>query len=226
MMKWVVGLLLVANALLFAYFKLSQLPEGAEVTIQQPLHPEKIKVLTSQDVAHLETEAAPESSDDGDAAPEKVVTYACYEWGNFSAENLPKARNVLTKFALEYTVKQETPTEAVRYWVYIPPLPSVQAAQSKIEELKALGVTESFILQEPQWRNAISLGVFKDEQLAAKLLEELKGRGVRSAIKGARNSGKSQASLIVQHVSNDMVAELDKLKPDFAGSELKPVTCQ
>src|SRR5450830_1152822 len=92
--------------------------------------------------------------------------------------------------------------------------------------LTNFGVQESFIVKEPQWRNAISLGVFKDEQLAAKLLEDLKARGVRSAVKGVRNNEKSQASLLVNHVSPEMASEINKLKPDFAGSELKPVSCQ
>ena len=79
---------------------------------------------------------------------------------------------------------------------------------------------------EPQWRYAISLGVFKDEQLAAKLLEDLKKKGVVSAVKGVRNQEQGQTSLLISNMSLDKVVEIDKLKPDFPGSELKQVTCQ
>ena len=123
-------------------------------------------------------------------------------------------------------MKQLTSIESVRYWIYVPPLKSTVAAQAKQSELANLGVQDTFIVQEPQWRNAISIGVFKDEQLASKLLEDLKTRGVRSAVKGVRNNEKSQASLLINHVSPEMASEIDKLKPDFAGSELKPVSCQ
>jgi len=225
-MKWVVTVLLLLNILMLAYFNLSQSPKNAHVSLQ-PLHPEKIKLLTQKEVEALpgsnQSEAVAAQEPKVDMTP---VVYSCYEWGNFSADNLPKARNILTKFSVESTVRQEVGKESVRYWVYIPRLSSLQAAQTKMEELRALGVTESLIMQDTQWKNAISLGVFKDEQLANKLLEELKNRGVRSAVKGVRNGESSRASLLIQHVSPEIASEIEKLKPDFAGSELKPVTCQ
>ncbi len=226
-MKWLLGILVLLNALMFAYFNLSQTPVVA-LNAGASLHPEKIVLLTQSEI-----DAMPKQGDVGvEIKPSTPITeappvvYSCYEWGSFSPANLPRARNVLTKFSLEATMKQVTSIESVRYWIYVPPLRSPEAAQAKLEELTGLGVQESFIVKEPQWRNAISLGVFKDEQLAAKLLEDLKARGVRSAVKGVRNNEKSQASLLINHVSPEMASEINKLKPDFAGSELKPVSCQ
>jgi|SRR5450830_60752 len=226
-MKWLLWILVLLNALMFGYFNLSQVPEKVQ-SEGVALHPEKIVLLTQKDI-----DAMPKQADAGEEIkPSTAMTEAppvldsCYEWGSFSPANLPRARNVLTKFSLEATMKQVTSIESVRYWIYVPPLNSPEAAQAKLDELTSLGVQESFIVKEPQWRNAISLGVFKDEQLADKLLEDLKARGVRSAVKGVRNNEKSQASLLISHVSPEMAAELDKLKPDFAGSELKPVSCQ
>ncbi|BCM25693.1 SPOR domain-containing protein [Methyloradius palustris] len=226
-MKWLLWILLLLNVLMLAYFNLSQTP--AVVHSQgTDLHPEKIILLTQKEMDDM-----PKQGDMGvEIKPSMPITeappvvYSCYEWGSFSPANLPRARNVLTKFSLEATMKQVTSIESVRYWIYVPPLKSPEAAQAKLEELTGLGVQESFIVKEPQWRNAISLGVFKDEQLAAKLLEDLKARGVRSAVKGVRNNEKSQASLLINHVSPEMASEINKLKPDFAGSELKPVSCQ
>jgi hypothetical protein len=226
-MKWLLWVLVFLNALMFAYFNLSQ-PPAAINNAGVSLHPEKIVLLSDKDI-----DAMPKQGDVGVEIKPSIpiteappVVYSCYEWGSFSPANLPRARNVLTKFSLEATMKQVTSIESVRYWIYVPPLKSPEAAQAKLDELTALGVQESFIVKEPQWRNAISLGVFKDEQLAAKLLEDLKARGVRSAVKGVRNNEKSQASLLINHVSPEMASEINKLKPDFTGSELKPVSCQ
>jgi len=226
-MKWLLWILLLLNALMFGYFNLSQTPEKLN-SEGAALHPEKIILLAQKDV-----DAMPKQSDIGvEIKPSTPITeappvvYSCYEWGSFSPANLPRARNVLTKFSLEATMKQVTLIESVRYWIYVPPLKSAEAALAKQTELAQLGVQDTFIVQEPQWRNAISIGVFKDEQLAAKLLEDLKMHGVRSAVKGVRNNEKSQASLIINHVSPEMASEINKLKPDFAGSELKPVSCQ
>jgi hypothetical protein len=226
-MKWLLWMMILLNTLMFGYFNLSQPPKKL-YSGDEALHPEKIVLLTQKDV-----DAMPKQSDIGvEVKPSTPLTesppvvYSCYEWGSFSPANLPRARNVLTKFSLEATMKQLTSIESVRYWIYVPPLKSTEAAQAKQSELANLGVQDTFIVQEPQWRNAISIGVFKDEQLASKLLEDLKTRGVRSAVKGVRNNEKSQASLLINHVSPEMASEIDKLKPDFAGSELKPVSCQ
>lgn len=223
-MKWVVWGLLLINALLVAYFNLATSPSAGVKATHQAMQPEKIKLLTPAEI-----EALPKkSSEAADAQPQAAapVQYSCYEWGSFSTASLPRARNILAKFSLNSAVKQKTSQEATRYWVYIPRQRSLQMAQARVEELRKLGVQESFVILEPQWRYAISLGVFKDEQLATKLLDELKGRGVVSAVKGMRNQESGRASLLIDQMSSDMASEIDKLKPDFPGSELKQVACQ
>lgn len=219
-MKWIVWLLVTVNVLLLAYFNLD-LSQSPKVQFNhQPLMADKIKLLTPQQI---------------EALPKKVVEVkeivaltpvSCYEWGSFSSADIKKARDVLTRFSLNATVKQKSSREAKRYWVYIPRLKSAEAVQAQVEELHALGIEDFFVVQEPQWHNAISLGVFKDQQLATKLLEELKSRGVVSAVKAVRNQEKGQASLFISNMSSDTAAEIEKLKPDFPGSELKQATCQ
>jgi len=226
-MKWVVCLLLLANVVFFAYFNLSPTtPNGGHPGLQE-IHPEQIKLLTDKEI-----EALPKKSEQPaeDSATQAALTTAtqtsCYEWGSFSARNLPRARNVLFKFSLQGIVKQQNSQESARYWVYIPRAKSLQAVQAKMNELRELGIDDIFVVQEPQWRYAISLGVFKDEQLAAKRLEDLKARGVNSAVKALRNQEQGQASLVINSMAPEMVAEIEKLRPDFPGSEIKQVSCQ
>lgn len=223
-MKWVVWFLLMLNVLLLAYFNLNTTRTVSSQASHQPIQPEKIKLLTPQEI-----EALPRKSPDvmeSQALAPVSVQYSCYEWGSFSSAGLSKARNILAQFSINATTKEKTSQEATRYWIYIPRQKSLQAAQAKVEELHQAGVNESFVVMEPQWHYAISLGVFKDEQLATKLLDELKARGVDSAVKGVRNQEKGQASLLINNMSSDMAVEIDKLKPDFPGSELKQVICQ
>ena len=216
-MRLAVWILLVLNVALLAYFNLDKpapVPQGAHAQ----LHPEKIKLLTTAEIAKLPKKPA--------AAPAPAIQYSCYEWGSFSTDNLSRAQEALGSFGLSATVQQQNVQEATRYWVYIPRHANLQAAQTALDELHSLGIQDSYIVLEPQWRYAISLGVFKDEQLATKLLEEVRGRGATSAVKGVRNQEKGQASLLISNMSTDMAAELEKLKPSFPGSELKQVTCQ
>jgi hypothetical protein len=219
-MKLVVLILLLLNAVLFAYFNLSNPKQTTNSINHEPIQPEKIKLLTPQEI-----EAMPRKQPEASQGLQPVE-FSCYEWGSFSAASLPRARETLTRLALEATPVEKTTQEATRYWVYLPQSSTLQAAQTRMQQLRRLGVEESFVVFEPQWRYAISLGVFKDEQLAAKLLEDIKKKGVTSAVKGVRNQEQGQTSLLISNMSLDKVVEIDKLKPDFPGSELKQVTCQ
>jgi len=224
-MKLLVWLLLLVNVALFGYFRWQATRPGESLAGHEPISAEKLKILTPQELDAMPkkvTETVP-AAPAADAAP---VHYACYEWGSFSTADVSRARNILDKFNLEATVKQQATQEATRYWVYIPPRKSLEDAQAKMAELKGLGVQESYIVQEPQWRHAISLGVFKDEALANRFLEDLRTRGVRSAVKGARNHESGQAGFFIKNVSAAVAEEIGKLKPDFPGSELKQAACQ
>jgi hypothetical protein len=68
------------------------------------------------------------------------------------------------------------------YWVLIPPQANKAATDKKAAELRALGVKDFYIMQdEGPSRNAISLGLFRNEAAANELLQGLNKRGVKSA---------------------------------------------
>ncbi len=218
-MKWLVGLLLLVNALLLGYFQLA-MPTHVEAPVSQDIDPAKIKVLSEEELAAMAKPAPPVV-----AAPVTPPAQNCYEWGSFAATDALHAKQALDQLALDVTVRKRTPQEAIRYWVYIPSLKSPEAAQIKVGELKQLGIDEVYIVQDPKWKNAISLGLFRDEGLATKFLEDLRSRGVRSAIKGQRNHEGEQTGYLVKNVTPLQLEALGKLNPDFPGSELKPVDC-
>jgi hypothetical protein len=122
-------------------------------------------------------------------------------------------------------VKEQTSLEAKRFWIYKKPLKSVEAAQAKALELKALGIQDLYIVQDVRWKNAISFGVFEDEQLATNLLNELKAKGVKEVMKALRNQGKGHASLQFNKLTDTEIIELKKLKPAFPEANLKKVDC-
>src|SRR5690606_12616469 len=143
------------------------------------LHPEKIRLLSAADIAELPKKPV--------AAPAQAVQSGCSEWGSFATEDLARAQQALAGLGLSATVQPQSSQETMRHWVYPPRHASLSAAQAALDELHNLGIQDSYIVLEPQWRYAISLGVFKDEQLATKLLEEVRSRGATSAVKGVRN---------------------------------------
>ena len=223
-MKLLVWLLVLLNVGLLVYFNLDVIapkPAMADRSIQ----PEKLKILSQADldaipqkVAQVAVEALPVAAVDAPSS--------CYKWGNFTKTNLPAAQVVLVRLGLQSDVNQEqVAAEDRRFWVYYPPLKSAEQAQQKAEEIRAMGVNELFIVQDSQWRNAISFGLFQDEQLASALLNDLLAKGVKGATKALRSPGKSLNSLLIKSVNAGAALELQKIKPEFVGTEFVPAAC-
>lgn len=216
-MKWLVSALVLINVLVWAYFETQPSARESSATAEQSISPERIKLYTAEEAARLPRK---------EIAAAGPTASSCYEWTGFNANTVATARAALLKLSISAQEREDVVSDTIRYWVYIPPLKSLQAAQAKIQELQALGVAESAVMQDPLWRNAISLGVFTDEQLANRLLTDLRNRGVRSATKGMRHAEKGLTTLLLGPLSPEVVTEVEKLKPEFAGSEFKQVNCQ
>jgi hypothetical protein len=223
-MKWIIALLLLLNIALFGYFHLTESQTVGVLAGHEAIQPEKIRILTPDEVSMFPKKAEPVTATPPPVAP--PASLACYDWGSFAAANVSRVKNILDKLPIEFQEHQTASQEGARYWIYIPPLPNAEKAQAKNDELRGLGVEESFVVQEPQWRNAISLGVFKDETLANKFLADLHARGVKSAIKGTRNHEPGQASFHLINVPDSVADEIGKLRPDFPRSEFKKVDCK
>ena len=96
----------------------------------------------------------------------------------------------------------------------------------KLGELKALGVTEFFVVQDAgPWRNAVSLGLFKSEDAANAELERLRKLGVRSAVVTRREKFLKQVSYFVREPSAATIARITELQRDFSTTEIKAASC-
>ena len=220
-MKHVFWLLVAINLSLLAYFNLGYIMPSKPQIKALEINPEKIQLLTPNEI-----KALPKKTAVAPATPQPIpVTTACYEWGIFSNENLTDAQTAVSQLALQTTVRNENSKQAKRFWVYRPPLKSTYDAQQKAAEIKALGVEDLFVVQEVKFKNAISFGIFEDEQLALKLVSELKAKGVRDVSKALRNQGDSHSSLILSNVGEKEVLALEKLQPDFPDAKLKKISC-
>lgn len=107
---------------------------------------------------------------------------ACLAWNHLAAADADRVAALLAGKFPDYRVKRQVdPGEGNGWWVFIPPLAGKAEADKKASELRALEVTDYFILQDGASRFAISLGVFSSEKGAQERLAELKAKGVRSA---------------------------------------------
>jgi len=216
-MKRLFFLLLIINLLLMAGFNAAKLlPSKPEIRLAE-IEPEKVKILSQADIDALPLKTT--------ASVPEIENENCYEWGTFSDANLDNAVKMLTTLNIQANSKTLDSEQSKRYWVYRAPLKTTADAQKKAAELRALGVKDLFVVQEEKWKNATSFGIFEDEQLATKLMQELRAKGIKNIEKSLRSNGQGQHSLLLNALSENQIAEINQLKPNFPAAELKQVSC-
>lgn len=217
-------LLVLANLAYFAYAHISREGADARARIAQlEIAPDKIKALKAA------VQAPPERpKGQGRAIPPATPrpAAACLEWGLFAGPAVAKAEGALAGLGLPAGRVERTVVDSGGYWVYMPPQKTKADVDRKVGELKEFGVTEFFVVQEAgQWRNAISLGIFRTEEAAQAFLSRLKERGVRSAVTGRRENFLKQVAFHVREPDPALVAKLTEMQKGFPGTEMKAGPC-
>jgi len=242
-LKILFWLLIAVNVIFFAVMKSGVLNDEQATQVLHPMHEEKISLLVASQSAPVAAQSAvvPPAVSIASSVPAQSVVapiaasapaavksgnLACFEWGDFSGAGLDHAVRALKKLQLGDKLSQREIDRVIGFWVYIPPLKDKAAVNQKLAQLKARGVTDYFVVQEAgEWLNAISLGVFKSRESAQNFLEGLREKNVATAKMGER-SGKNKATVfIINGLDAEMNIRLAALQKDFAGSELKLVSC-
>jgi len=199
-LKFVFWALLGANGVLLAYGQglLGQPADAARepARLKNQLAPERMQQLTptqarqaaasaaaapQAEVAMPAPEPAPEPAPV--AAPVTRDLVACVQAGPFSTADARRFEARVARLGLAPRQSRiELPfQEVTSRLVYLPPNGGREGAQRRVAELKERGVTNFFIMQNDTspLRYAISLGVFKSDGAAQKLVADLQRQGVR-----------------------------------------------
>src|ERR1051326_8749755 len=168
-MRTLVVLLLLANLALGGYIYLDGLGSGEGVRLAQQVQPDKIALLTPQQVATL--------------GPGKVSALAdvCLEWGPLSEGERSRALKELEPLDLSKLISQKKVEVITNYWVFIPPAANKAAADRKLEALKALNIRDASLVDIGTQRLAIALGAFRTAEAAQARLAALQTQGVKTA---------------------------------------------
>lgn len=248
-MKWLFGFLLLLSIGLFAFMQWGGALTGTAKNGQTlgELNSEKIELLDMPAARQMPASAVlplPQAADvsapiaasaaaaTAVSAPipapvAKAAAKACMEWGEFTGADLARADKALSELKLGDRLARRSVEHAGGYWVYFPPLKNQAAVNNKIEQIKAIGVEDYFVVQEPPlWVNAISLGVFKTQEAAKNHLVSLNKKGVRTAKMGERKRKLNYTVLVLNHIDADAAARLSELQKSFANSELTTVVCK
>ena len=208
-MRILVFLLVLANLLFYAfsegYFGRAENPDARRMA--QQVAPERMKIgARGESPAAPPAPAvvpAPPPEPEAPApvaplvTPEPVAAVSCSRWDLLPPADADRLATVIgQKFPAFKLNRRLDPGEGHDWWVFIPPQPDKAEADKKAAQLKALGVTDYFVVQEagPN-RYAISLGVFSSGNGAQERLAEVVQLGVRSAKSGLRPGKDGRASL-------------------------------
>jgi len=231
MLKFVFWLLAGVNLLVLAigqgYLGSFRTETREPARLKNQLQANKLSLLTQEQATASAAPPATEEAAKPAAAPAPPPSYACTEVGNFV---LADGRRFEAQVAaLDLGDRQSRRNVAGQdissYMVYIPPQGSKEGADRKAGELKQLGVTNYFIMNESSpLRWGISLGVFKSETSAQSQLASLNKQGVHSARVAPRYSASKQFAYQFRDLDAATRARLEKIKTQFPEQELR--TCK
>jgi hypothetical protein len=179
-LKWVFAALILANLGLWMWATwYKEQPVLEYRTARSPLGAEKMRLLTETGVK-LKTRKKTKS------ANSELTTFSgpvCLRIGPFSNVDLAdKAHEKLTGLQIGFATRATESNKITIYQVYLSPFATRQAAEQKRQELSRLGFKDHAVIQEDEWQNAISLGLFSVEANAESRVRELAAKGVEAKL--------------------------------------------
>ena len=241
MLKFVFWALLAANAVWFAasqgYLGNVTSDEHEPARLQNQVSAEKMIMLSAQEAQETLTAATVASEAPAAAAPEPVAdtppapapasvpvaALMCTEVANLREADARRFDTRLAKLELaKAPVRREVAaTDFSSYIVFIPPQPTKEAADRKAAELKALDITNFFIMNaDSPMKWAISLGVFKSEAAAQTQLAALNKQGVHSAKVAGRASG-TRVNYQFRGIDAATSARIERMAATYPGQETR-----
>jgi len=212
-MRIVLILLLLANLTLYAYTRLDSGSSEA-VLLQDQIQPDKIKLLSPQQVASL--------------GPAKVAALAdvCIEWGPFADPERTRALADVEPLALGRLLTQKRVEFDNGYWVTAGPFSNRGAAETRVTELRRQGAKDLAIADAGRGQFAVSFGTYRTEAAAVARADELAALGINVAKVQPRGTAITQTLLVIRDPQQPVVARLKDLQAQYPGTDVKIGTCE
>ncbi|HVF63621.1 MAG TPA: SPOR domain-containing protein [Casimicrobiaceae bacterium] len=215
-MRIVVIFLALANIALFVLFALIRFDPsttGEPHRLVQQVQPDKIKILTPQQVAAL--------------GPTKTAALndVCVEWGPMSEAERVRAVAELAPLNLAPLMNVRR-VETGGFSVTLPGFANLAAAERRAAEFRARGISDVSAVDLGRGQFIVALGVFRSEASANGRADALAAQGVSGTRVTARNAGVQQLILVFRDPPQPAVARLRELIPSYAGTELRVGTCE
>ena len=149
----------------------------------------------------------------------------CYQIGVFlQLDAVNAATNWFKKKRVTATSLKGDTRLATTTWIYLPPVRSLQLAQTTQQQLKRLGVKDTVVITRAG-ANTVSLGVYRDKLGVAQRLQELRSKGFNDVRTEERYATETKYWLSVKIAANDALL-LPQFKKAFKGLQATTVTCK
>lgn len=212
-MRIVVILLLLANLALFALTRLDSASGGEPQRVAEQVQPDKIKLLTPQQVAAL--------------GPAKVASLndVCVEWGPLSDPERTRALAEMAPLGVGALVTTRR-LDAGGYALTLGGFVTQAAAERRVGELRNRGIGDVALVDLGRGQYAVGLGTFRTEAAANARAEALASVGITGARVVTRPSGVQQSVLVFRDPPQPAVAKLRELAPGYAGTDIRVGGCE
>lgn len=197
-------ILIFANLLALALWR-GWLGDGASYgepeRLSNQLNPERLRLMTEarppaappavvKPAPEPEPAVAKEKAEAESPPADSVAPQACVVFAGLSPDQVRELTARIAKAGTGFKLSETRSEAPSSWWVHIPAQGSRDGAEKKAAELRRLGVDDLFIMQDPGPNQfAVSLGLYKNEVAATRLLDALKEKGVRSAQIATRGAG-------------------------------------
>jgi cell division protein FtsN len=232
-MKLAFLLLALANLVFFAWQQgvFGGLPEAGREPerVNRQVEPERIHVLTQQEVQALRVkakenprEAPPAPPPPGSSAVPAPIAAAdlagssCVEVGDFTIENSERVRQRLATLATGERLTVRSVDAPGWFMVFVPPFKTRAEADRKADELRKAGVKELLVIADNSpMRYGIALGSFKDQDLANRHFADLERRGIKGVRVADKPSNVQVTRFQVRPVDAPMADALRSVQKEF-----------
>ena len=154
-------------------------------------------------------------------AVQSLAGAACVEFSGITGADVARAREAFAALRLGERLAERRVEEITRYWVFMPAVRDRRVAEANMAQLRRQGVSDMSIRPD----NAISLGVFSTEEAARRFMTSLEAKGVKGAESGPFAKEMREVVMLIREPDTETVARLTVLQRDYAGAQLRAVSC-
>ncbi len=252
-MKWVIVCLVLMNGAFFAWqlgrdrqveiVVDPEPPATASAMVNRLLLVSELErgVLRQRTAAPLQTlgPAPYPQASDGDPAPQEETAalstgqapsasrapdVECYTLGPLQNEDDISALGAwFSAQGSQATLRTDERREVVSTWVFLPPLATREAADARVREMQAANIDDIYVIPRGDMANAISLGLYSQEESLQRRVSQLEERGFTpSVLPRYRTVVASWFDVVTSTTQPMTVGVLDQVFPDLT---IRRVNC-